>query len=75
MFERKESTMRQWSFARLIPSLILAAAAVGIGPATAWAAEAKKVEMVSLESSLAPLEQYFNANKDRTRILVLLSPT
>lgn len=74
MFERKESTMRQWSFARLIPSLILAAA-VGIGPATAWAAEAKKIEMTSLESSLAPLEQYFNANKDRTRILVLLSPT
>ncbi len=66
--------MRQRSFARLIPSLILAVA-VGLGSATAWAAEAKKIELVSLESSLTPLEQYFNANKNRTRILVLLSPT
>ena len=66
--------MRQWSFARLIPSLLVAVA-VSAGPATAWAAEAKKIELVSLESSLSPLEQYFNANKNRVRILVLLSPT
>ena len=66
--------MRQRSFARLVPSLILAVA-MGAGPAAAWAAEAKKIDFVSLESSLTPLEQYFNANKDRPRVLVLLSPT
>lgn len=65
--------MRQWSLARLIPLIL--AVMVGVSPVTAWAAEAKKIEIVSLESSLSPLEQYFNANKDRARVLVLLSPT
>ncbi|HEY2293060.1 MAG TPA: hypothetical protein VGM86_20330 [Thermoanaerobaculia bacterium] len=65
--------MRQWSLARLFP--LIFAVVVGVGPATAWAAEAKKIEIVSLESSLGPLEQYFNANKNRARVLVLLSPT
>jgi hypothetical protein len=73
MSHRKESSMRQWSLARLI--LLILAVMVGVGPAIAWAAEAKKIEIVSLESSLRPLEQYFNANKDRARVLVLLSPT
>jgi hypothetical protein len=65
--------MRQWSLARLIPLIL--AVVVGAVPATAWSAEAKKIEIVSLESSLSPLEQYFNANKNRARVLVLLSPT
>lgn len=66
--------MRQWSLARRLTPLILAVVA-GVDPATAWAAEAKKIEIVSLESSLSPLEQHFNANKNRVRVLVLLSPT
>lgn len=65
--------MRQWSLARLSP--VIFAVLVGVGPVTAWAAEVKKIEIVSLESSLSPLEQYFNANKNRARVLVLLSPT
>ena len=75
--------MRKSNFARVILTLFLAVA-VGSGLATAFAGtpspaagvvEAKPIEIVSLESSLKPVQEYFNANRDRARVLVLVSAT
>jgi hypothetical protein len=60
---------RPWSFG-LILTLLLA-----LTPAAAKAPEGKQLQLVSLEKSLKPIEQFFNANRNRPRAIVLLAPT
>jgi hypothetical protein len=67
------TSRRPWSFGlTLILLLALTLAAV---PAPAKAPEEKPLQIVSLEKSLKPIEQFFNANKNRPRAIVLLAPT
>jgi hypothetical protein len=65
------TSKRLWSLG-LTLALLLALAAV---PAPASAPEEKQLQIVSLEKSLKPIEQFFNANRNRPRAIVLLAPT
>ena len=46
-----------------------------LGPALASAQTVEAEPMISLGDSLAPLQAQFNADKDKTRVVALLSPT
>ncbi|HEX3130379.1 MAG TPA: hypothetical protein VH394_23785 [Thermoanaerobaculia bacterium] len=63
------TSRRPWSL-WLILAFLLA-----LTPAAAKAPEQKQIQLVSLEDSLKPIEQFFNANRNRTRAIVLLAPT
>lgn len=65
------SISRRWSFG-LILLLALTLAAL---PAPAKPPAEKPLQITSLEKSLKPIEQFFNANKNRPRAIVLLAPT
>ena len=61
-----------------IAALVAACLAAGAGWAyfaSQTAAPADVEQVVSLEESIRPLEQYFNQTKHQPRFLALLSPT
>lgn len=70
--------MSRWTRGALASALALAAAvtvAAALHQEAGAPAAADPVELVSLEGSLAPLEQYFNENRGRLKVMVLVAPT
>lgn len=67
------TSRRPWSLG-LTLALLLALMPAAL-PAPAKEPEEKELQLVSLEKSLKPIEQFFNANRNRPRAIVLLAPT